>query len=107
MAAIYAWFHLTIGDAIYTDHPPSVHNRLVEMFHREADVESKERVLRRSMGDTTLRCVVVTIAFGLGVNIPDVDIVINWGPPTDTLTLWQEMGRCARDGRRGLAVLYK
>ena len=107
MAQIYAWLHENIGTAIYHDDPPTVEGRLVEMFHREADAESKERVMRRFHEDNTLRCVIATVAFGMGVNITDVDIVINWGPPSDVLTLWQEMGRCARDGRTGLAVLYR
>jgi superfamily II DNA helicase RecQ len=46
------------------------------------------------------------VAFGMGINIPDVDIVIHWGLPTSCLSFWQEIGRCARDDREGHAVCY-
>ena len=35
------------------------------------------------MVDSQLRVVICTVAFGLGVNSPDVSQVIHWGPPSD------------------------
>ena len=29
-----------------------------------------------------------------------------WGPPKDLMTLQQEVGRCARDGNEGRAIIY-
>ena len=107
MGHIYAWLNLNIGDMAVTDDLPTVEGRLVEMYHREADEESKARVLRRALGDANLRCVVAIVSFGIGVNIRDVDIVINWGPPCDVLTSWQELARCAWDGREGRAIIYR
>ena len=51
------------------------------------------------------RCLICTNAFGIGVEIPDVDLVIHWGAPESILAYWQEVGRCARDGRNGEAHL--
>ena len=51
------------------------------------------------------RCLICTNAFGIGVEIPDVDFVIHWGAPTSILQYWQEVGGCARDGRNGEAHL--
>ena len=31
---------------------------------------------------------------------------VHWGPSSDVLLYWQEVGRCARDGRQGTALLY-
>ena len=42
----------------------------------------------------------------MGVKIPDIRIVINWGSPSSLLRYWQQVGRCIRDGKPGLALLY-
>lgn len=44
-----------------------------------------------------------TVAFGMGVNIRDVDLIIHWGVPT---SYWQEIGRCAKDWRLFYAMCY-
>ncbi|CDO76692.1 hypothetical protein BN946_scf184975.g1 [Trametes cinnabarina] len=47
-----------------------------------------------------------TDAFGMGVDIPDIEIVIQWRPTCDLNTLWQRFGRAARDpSKEALAVL--
>lgn len=81
--------------------------RLVEMFHGQTDEESQERILENfTDANGPLRCVIATIAFGLGVQVPDIDYVIHWGPSKDVLSYWQEVGRCARGGGPGTACLY-
>jgi superfamily II DNA helicase RecQ len=77
------------------------------MFHASTDEASKERILENiTSPDGHLKLLISTIAFGMGVNIPDVDLVIHWGIPPSALSYWQEIGRCARDGRDGFALCY-
>ncbi|KAI0072890.1 P-loop containing nucleoside triphosphate hydrolase protein [Panus rudis PR-1116 ss-1] len=54
----------------------------------------------------SIRILVCTDAAGMGCNIPDIDIVIQWQLPA-TLSNWvQRAGRAARGyGRKGLAIL--
>ena len=43
----------------------------------------------------------------MGVNLPDVRFIINWGPARSILDQHQEAGRAARDGKRAhVVVIY-
>ncbi|KAF5327355.1 hypothetical protein D9619_005095 [Psilocybe cf. subviscida] len=53
-----------------------------------------------------IRVLVCTDAAGMGCNIPDVDVVVQWKTPQDLSSWVQRAGRAAHaHGREGLAVL--
>jgi len=80
---------------------------LVEQYHSHLDAKTTEILLNEYRKlDSTVRIMVATVAFGLGIDIPDIEHIIHWGPPASELCYWQEIGRCARDGRKGQAILY-
>jgi superfamily II DNA helicase RecQ len=55
---------------------------------------------------SVIRVVICTIAFGMGINIPDIDLVIHWGACNSIMDYWQEVGMASRDGRRAKALYF-
>ena len=49
--------------------------------------------------------VIATIAFGMGVDTPDIRNVVHWGPPEDVEQYVQSTGRAGRDGKTSHAIL--
>lgn len=47
-------------------------DRLIDMYHSSLDADSQDRVVKSFTSDGVLRCVVSTIAFGMGIDVPDV-----------------------------------
>ena len=55
---------------------------------------------------STIRCIVCTVAFGMGINIPDVALVIHWGEPSSVVAYVQEVGRAGRNGQKADAIMF-
>lgn len=103
---IYIWLHSILGKKVYSG-DVSIDTRIVEMFHAHTDLKSKERIMSNfCQRNSSIRVLIATIACGMGIDIPDVSIVVLWGLPTSLLQMWQQMGRCGRDGRKSLFINY-
>ena len=50
---------------------------------------------------------IATIAFGMGIDCPDVRHIILWGVPSDAEMYVQESGRAERDGELSYATIWK
>lgn len=81
--------------------------RLVEMFNACTLPAVKNSIIEQfTKPDSCLRVVVATIAFGMGLDCPNVRKVIHWGVPEDIESYIQESGRAGRDEKQALAILY-
>ena len=81
--------------------------RLVAMFSACTESKVKNVVLQNFKNPSScLRVVIATVAFGMGLDCPDVHRVIHWGPPEDIETYLQETGRAGRDGKPAFAYLF-
>ena len=78
-----------------------------ELFTASSHENDKARILAQfTKLNTSLKVIVATVAFGMGIDVPDVRHVIHWGPPSSIATYVQESGRCGRDGISATATVY-
>jgi ATP-dependent DNA helicase RecQ len=66
-------------------------------YHAGMDSGERDRRLERFLAEDGA-VMVATIAFGMGVDKPDVRFVIHADPPGSLEAYWQEIGRAGRDG---------
>ena len=67
----------------------------------------KVKILEQFTSPSSSLCVVIaTVAFGMGVNCPDVRQIIHWGVPEDTEIYIQESGRAGRDGKLACVLFF-
>ena len=105
---VYGMLKGMLGNDIYngTDDDPS--NVLVEMLHSCTPPANKEKILLSFQSTTgTIRLLIATIAFGMGVDCKGVHRVIHYGPAKNVESYIQETGRAGRDGAQSAVyILY-
>ena len=105
-STLYSLFVQEMGSSIFADDSKDPRKRQVEMLHALSSKENKEVVLKE-MGqkDGSIRVLICTIAFGMGVNCKGVQRVIHFGPSKSVEAYIQESGRAGRDGSASKALL--
>uniref|UniRef100_A0A1D1YAD1 ATP-dependent DNA helicase n=1 Tax=Anthurium amnicola TaxID=1678845 RepID=A0A1D1YAD1_9ARAE len=75
------------------------------MYHGQMDNVARMDSHRLFTRDE-LHVMVATVAFGMGVDKPNVRCVIHYGCPKSLESYYQESGRCGRDGLASICWLY-
>ncbi|XP_012944528.2 ATP-dependent DNA helicase Q1 [Aplysia californica] len=76
-------------------------------YHGDIDAKSRSRVHRMWLSGE-IQVVVATVAFGMGIDKPDVRFVIHHSISKSMENLYQESGRAGRDDKRSdCIVLYR
>src|ERR1700674_5254711 len=73
-------------------------------YHAGLDTERRQRVQEKFLAGK-VDVMVATIAFGMGIDKPDVRTVIHTALPGSLEAYYQEIGRAGRDGKPSRAVL--
>ena len=81
--------------------------RRVEMFHSCTESSVKEQIITSfTEVESHLKIVVATIAFGMGIDCPNIHRVIHFGPASSIEDYIQETGRAGRDGLPSTAMVW-
>ena len=86
-------------------HTLSERGFVAEAYHAGLEAEDRWKIQDRFIRDRT-PIVTATIAFGMGINKPDVRLVVHHDLPKSIESYYQETGRAGRDGLPSECVLY-
>lgn len=81
-----------------------LNNMKADFYHAGLTNEERNRKQESWITNRT-RVIVSTNAFGMGIDKPDVRVVVHYDVPDCLENYYQEAGRAGRDGKRAYAVL--
>lgn len=74
-------------------------------YHAGLPMKTRRSVHENFVRDK-LKLIVATVAFGMGIDKPDVRCVINYGASREIESYYQEIGRAGRDGQQATVVTF-
>ncbi|KAJ3440109.1 atp-dependent DNA helicase q-like 4a [Anaeramoeba flamelloides] len=75
-------------------------------FYHGGMAKNQRTLIQKKWASDVIRVLIGTLAFGMGVNKPDVRFVIHYTIPKSLEHLYQESGRAGRDGEIAHCILY-
>ncbi|CCX06437.1 putative DEAD/DEAH box helicase [Pyronema domesticum] len=95
----------------YTSLFPAILKEQMEEYitvplHGKMNASMRERNFKKFVNSTTPAILLTTDLAARGLDIPEVDLVIQLDAPTDPKVFLHRCGRAGRAGRKGLAILF-
>lgn len=81
----------------------------VPFYHSKLGTEwDRQELLKRFQGESRpiVNHIICTNAFGMGLDVSDVRLVVHWQQPASVEDYLQEFGRAGRDGKQSVAVTF-
>lgn len=81
----------------------------IPFYHSKLGTEwERQELLKRFQSESrpVVNHIICTNAFGMGLDVPNVRLVIHWQQPASVEDYLQEFGRAGRDGRQSVAVAF-
>lgn len=78
----------------------------VARYHAKIQPEKLKRQMEMDFLQGKKKIMVATSAFGMGIDVPDIELVIHFNTPISMTDYIQQIGRAGRDGRKARCILF-
>ena len=78
---------------------------IAEAYHAGLSYQQRKRIQNQFIKGK-LKIIVATLAFGMGINMPNIRAVIHYNMPKSIENYVQEVGRAGRDGKKSICHLF-
>lgn len=92
-------------DAIY-NFLETIYPGQVARYHAKIQPEKLKHQMEMDFLQGKTKIMVATSAFGMGIDVPDIELVIHFNTPISMTDYIQQIGRAGRDSRKARCILF-